>query len=509
MLSTLEILPDEILMMIFTYSGDVITTLRAFLGLNQRFNRILLDEHLHLLTDFLQINIRDDYYKSEVVQQVSQRLLIINKPMEKEHLCQLLQPLLSLYVQYRYRQSQLEFESKYRKFLAVRQQLNDDQKTTLDLELDTEFNNLRNVADVVTESYVKRIESLVLNEGAELHCENHELCGFNLCQAINRFVLAYVNDKTKERSSLIKLSLKLFKILLISNPLNMKNRDYVGNGGCDVSYFLTYTIFHLQYFYHGRVSTPSVNMKIYRAIVDLFLFGMQCQKQTFQDAGHTEQILSDMLTMVEQTHKNMFVQAAQWGIAQVIADEYFLFEHDTSNYYYYSYKLRKGLTNLVKNSRTDILRYTCRHLIFQDCISSTDNIREVVNILTGGRSQRRLFCEILTDESFGFLRSNKTLMFVLLDKKERQIVEQLVNLSRDILNELDEDGNNPLLHVCLKVTGCRHRIIEYLLKMGSDTERRNLNGRNFADALQLPRNEKLLKHLIEHEIISPKSTSIA
>ena len=110
MLSTLETLPDEILMIIFTYSGDVITTLRAFLGLNLRFNRILLDKRVHLLTDFLQTNIRDDYYESNVIQQVSQRLLIINRPMDKEHLCQLLQPLLSLYTQHKYLQSQLEFE---------------------------------------------------------------------------------------------------------------------------------------------------------------------------------------------------------------------------------------------------------------------------------------------------------------------------------------------------------------------------------------------------------------
>ncbi|CAF1510943.1 unnamed protein product [Adineta ricciae] len=508
MLSTLEILPDEILIMIFTYSGDVITILRAFLGLNRRFNRILLDKRLHLLSDFVQINIRDDYYKFDVIQQVSQRLLIINGPMDKKHLCQLLQPLLSLYTQHKYLQSQLEFEYEYHKFLSVRQQLSDDQRTAIDLELETEFNELRNGVNIVTETYVERIRSLVLNEGAKLVCENNELTQFNLCQAINNLLLQFIYEKSKQQSALAKLCLKLFKILLISNPSNMKNRDYVGNGGCDVSYFFICVIFHLQHFYHSRVSTPLVNMDIYRAIVDLFLFAMQCQKQTFQDANHIKRIMFNMLNMVEQTHKNMFIQATQWGIVQIIADEYSLFEHETSDDYYCSYAIRGVLKNLMKNSRIDILRYICRHSTFQDDISSPGNIRETVNILTSGRSHRRLFCEILNDESFDFLRSNKTLIFILLDKKERQIVENLVNRSRDVLNQLDADGNDPLLHVCLKVAGCRHRIIEYLLKMGSNTERRNFEGRNFTDALQLPRNEKLLKHLREHEIIAPRAMQV-
>jgi hypothetical protein len=62
MSSTLENLSDEILMIIFKYSGNVITIIRTFIGLNQRINHILIDKRLHLLTDFLFTKIHDEYY---------------------------------------------------------------------------------------------------------------------------------------------------------------------------------------------------------------------------------------------------------------------------------------------------------------------------------------------------------------------------------------------------------------------------------------------------------------
>jgi hypothetical protein len=43
-MSRLETLPDEILMIIFRYSGDVYSLFRSFFGLNQRLNQILIDK---------------------------------------------------------------------------------------------------------------------------------------------------------------------------------------------------------------------------------------------------------------------------------------------------------------------------------------------------------------------------------------------------------------------------------------------------------------------------------
>lgn len=52
-LSTLEHLSDEILILIIKYSDDPLNIIRAFIGLNQRLNKIIFDRHLHLFTKCL------------------------------------------------------------------------------------------------------------------------------------------------------------------------------------------------------------------------------------------------------------------------------------------------------------------------------------------------------------------------------------------------------------------------------------------------------------------------
>jgi ankyrin repeat protein len=93
------------------------------------------------------------------------------------------------------------------------------------------------------------------------------------------------------------------------------------------------------------------------------------------------------------------------------------------------------------------------------------------------------------------------LLFLLLKKKECQVLQKILRSSSELIHQVDEDGNDPLLYICLKVRGCRHRIIEFLIMMGCDLYRRNLNNENFIDAIQLRRNQSLLKNLLENEII--------
>ncbi|UJR13342.1 hypothetical protein I4U23_000360 [Adineta vaga] len=495
MLSRLELLPDEILMIIFKYSGDIINIFRTFLGLNQHFNQILLDKRLHLLTDILHINIRHDYYSSDVFQQVSQQLLSVNTSIDEKNLCQILRPLFAFHIQQKYIQFGDEFKVSFEKFQSIRQQHNHNELNQIDRELQVEFDNLKTLP--VTNERINRIESLVLIKGARLQCDNSELSNFNLCQAINNLYLNYIHDESKERSLLINLYLKLFKILLISNPLNLKNKDYVGNGGCDIIYFLIYTVYRLEYFYHGRHCSLLLNMKFYRTTVDLFLFVIQCQKQTLTEADRIKRMMFDMLEMIEQIHTDIFIQTAQWEIVKIILDEYL---YEPWNVYDKN-MIKNGLKNLIKKRRLDILGHVCSYPEFQQFLNESDNIRDVVNLMTTNRSGREFFDEILNNKSFDFFHSSKSLLFILLDKKERQLFEQLIKVSPKLLYELDEDGNDCLLYICLKVSGCRHRIIEYLIEMGSNVHRKNNNGQDFMNALQLQRNQKLLKHLIEHEII--------
>ncbi|CAF4329422.1 unnamed protein product, partial [Adineta steineri] len=69
------------------------------------------------------------------------------------------------------------------------------------------------------------------------------------------------------------------------------------------------------------------------------------------------------------------------------------------------------------------------------------------------------------------------------------------------LNKIDENGNDILLYLCLNVRGGRHRFIEYLIKMGCNTQRINYCGQSFFNAIELKQNQKLLNKLFEHEII--------
>ncbi len=98
--STFETLSDEVLMIIFRYSGDVYKIFRTFLGLNQRLNYILIDKRSHLLVDFLYINTRDpifaDYYKSDVFQNVSYQLSCTHSPINEQQLRQCFQSLVTL-----------------------------------------------------------------------------------------------------------------------------------------------------------------------------------------------------------------------------------------------------------------------------------------------------------------------------------------------------------------------------------------------------------------------------
>ncbi|CAF3813134.1 unnamed protein product [Rotaria sordida] len=52
-----------------------------------------------------------------------------------------------------------------------------------------------------------------------------------------------------------------------------------------------------------------------------------------------------------------------------------------------------------------------------------------------------------------------------------------------------------------KVRGCRHRLVEFLIEMGCDLQRRNSKEESFTDALRLQRNRKLMENLIERETI--------
>jgi len=493
MVFTFENFPDEILMMIFQYTGDVYTILQTFLGLNQRLNNILLDKGLHLLTNFLHINVHNDYYNSDIFQQVSEQLLSINTTIDEETFCRLLQPVLTFHIKQKYIQLGHEFQSSLLKFKSIRQQLTNDEILKVDDELKTQFDSLCGIS--ITMKTIKHIKSLVLIKGARLECDDYELCRFNFAKAINEQILSHINSTKAESSRSINSIIQLFKTLLISNTSLLKNRDYVGNGGCRVEYFLTFTLYRLRYFYNINSSRP-INMDYYRAITDLFLFVIQCHKQ-MSDNDH---YVFDLLEMISKIHNNLFIRTVQLEILKIVVDEYAIKANQQWDEYLLD-RFQQILKKLIKEHRLDVIKYIQDHIQLKQFIIQPNHTRECLNIITRNQLERRYFCKIANDNLLDLVFSQQHLIFILLDKKERKLLEKMLKLSPYLIHQLDEDGNDPLLYITLKVYGCRHRIIEMLIKMGSDLQGRNLNGQNFMEILQLPRNKKLFQNLIEHEII--------
>ncbi|CAF0822020.1 unnamed protein product [Adineta steineri] len=209
-------------------------------------------------------------------------------------------------------------------------------------------------------------------------------------------------------------------------------------------------------------------MKYYRAIVDLFLFAIQCRKQAYNDDYNIRKIMFELLQLIPEINNDVFIQTAQWEILKIIIDECNTISNQPVNEYE-RYDFQRILKNLVKKQRLDIIRYIDQCDAFKEFFKQVNYSRECIDIMT--------------------------------NKKERKLIKQLLEIFPHLISEVDNDGNDPLLYICLKVYGCRHRIIEHLIKMGSDLKRRNIQGQNFMAVLQLPRNRKLLKTLYEKEII--------
>ena len=112
--------------------------------------------------------------------------------------------------------------------------------------------------------------------------------------------------------------------------------------------------------------------------------------------------------------------------------------------------------------------------------------------MTRNRTGRLLFQRLLDNKHLKLWFSNSKLLFILLDKKECKLIKKLLRLIPALVQQIDDDGNDALLYICLKVTGCRHNLVALLIKMGCDVYRKNIHGEHFFQALQLRKNRILL-----------------
>ncbi|CAF4324433.1 unnamed protein product [Rotaria sp. Silwood2] len=505
--STFETLPDEILMIIIRYSGSIYRMFRTFSGLNQRINNILIDRRLHLLTDFLLMDIDDVsidyYYKSKVFHDISQQLLSLKTTENDEQLRQYLQSFVTFHITYKYKQSIDLLESNIKHFQSIRTHLTNDVIYNLDNELQKTFMDLQTCSKPMNN--MKRIEFLVLTKGAKFECSDSECSKFNFVQTVNHLLLENITNVRFVSQRYISCLVQMFKVLIISNPtllyhqLNISHSDYL------IYYFLFYSIYRLKY-YNNQTSSNSINIQCYRGAVDLLLFTLQCLKYVSIDKFWKNQSFLDILQMISSIQLNIdheiFVYTSQIEILKILLDENILNETMYWNVEFYK-TFQQPLKNLIISNRLDIILFVFNYNEqIKNFFQKSWNSEIIVDIIMGNQKRKQLFHAILDNKSLAiWLATSTDLLFVLLQRKQYTFLKKLFHQSPLLIHRLDEDGNDPLLYACLKARGCRHRIVEYLIEMGCDLERRNLQDKNFSDALQLEGNKNLMEKLIEHEII--------
>lgn len=434
MKSNFETLPDEILIIIFSYIDNVYEKFKAFIGLNQRLNNILIDQRLHLLTNFLHIDRNDKviekYYSSVIFQTISQRIASINTTANSEKLRQYLQSLIVFHLKEGSIQLEFQIESIRQEHESARSAQISTGVTEPDDVIKFIFNDLAHKFDLTR--YITLIRSLVLHKGARLECDNYRLVGFNLATAINRKSLIRFHASTLKTSSLDYSFIEMFKVLLISNPKLVMNRDSADNtGGRPIRYFLFYSIYRLQYFY-SKSCVSSIDMKWYQAIVDLLILVIKCEKLVINYPNWLQECIFDMLDVLPSvksiSDKDPFVETIQYNIMKIILDECTSrpasLSTETLNH-----TIEYMLTNLIKKNQLAFILFLYRHVeCVQNFFNNRNNSQILAEMMTDNRMSKRLFLMLINEEPLPSWITKEDFIYTLLNKKEHKLIEKLVKL---------------------------------------------------------------------------------
>ncbi|UJR32303.1 hypothetical protein I4U23_019767 [Adineta vaga] len=478
--STFETLPDEIILIIFKYVNEIYFLFHTFLGLNQRLNSILLDKHLHLLPKFLNIKKHDKnfhrYSNSVLFERITQQLLPVNQTTKNSTLKQCFQSLIQFHLQEQYFQMKSKVKEKLSYYKSIRLYLSHEDMLLNDLELKKTFEK------PFEKSILKQIEYLVYIKGASLEYNEHEQAGFYFADDFCELVLSSSN-----------LTSKMLQTLFISNPSLLKYPCYGGGHRFSIYEYLVYLIYRTNFIYEQN----------YHALIELILFATQCQKYESDDEIWLQKMILIILEILSNQRRiksnQIILYTTQLEILKIFLDEYRslvrikLINVDLTD------RFKRILDSLIINNRYDIilLIYHNNHF-FQDFFDSS---KHIVHMLLENQWRRRLFHQMIDKKPWEKWLINDELIFLLLKKKERQLIEKLIKSSPSSIYQLDKDGNNLLLFTCLKVSGRRYRIVELLIQMGCDSQQQNLHGINFTTALRLQKNRWLLYNLIKRKSV--------
>jgi hypothetical protein len=319
---------------------------------------------------------------------------------------------------------------------------------------------------------MKEIEFLVLTQGASLECYDDDEQGFNFTMALNKWLLTKANLTKSNDQKLINPLIQLFKTLLISNPMLLKNKGYTHDttkSRC-AHYFLLYSMYRLKYFHEPNFTLhKTIKMHWYTALLDLFLFVIHCVKYISDEELCLEEILLDIIDLIEfaepLTPDELFIHTTQIELLRIILHEYDLIDITVRNRHDQFSKL---LGNLFRNDQLNIIQFIYKDEHIRNLFHRMKIPPQIVDIMTANQKKRQLFRTFLNDASFRMWLSSSDLLFIFLQKKQCKLIKHLLKSVPFLIHRFDEDGNDALLYVCLTVRGCQHRLVEYLITMGCD-----------------------------------------
>ncbi|UJR16990.1 hypothetical protein I4U23_003888 [Adineta vaga] len=499
--STFEMLSDEILMIIFQYSGNVTSIFRTFSRLNQRLSRILVDRRLHLLTDFLRINIRKStfsyYYDTSIFQILSQQLFSLQDNNYEYQIDQCFQQLVAFHIQEKTRQLEDQFRLDREQFHSIRSNLTKEEIHFRDAVLKRTFNDLDSHS--INFEILQKLENLTVGTGARLECLDNGFAVYNLSTALKQHLLTHLYTVGYPNRSCLYSFKRLLKALIVSNPNLIHNKD---SWNYPMYSDLICAVFQFRYSSTPRLMTSS--MEKYETMLELLLFIIQYLRRISDTQLWTSHCDENSLYLITSINnkgdENILIQCSQMEVFKILFHE--ITRNDLPLDYYSNSIVEKALKSAILDKRIDIIKYFFHETSFmQKFLSQSEYCYNLLNTIIGTRSTRKMFDNFLYDKSLQPWTTMTTMIFILVEKKECKWIKKLFRLYPTLIDRMDDDGNHPLLYVCLKANGCRHRLIELLISMGSDLQKRNKHGEHFIQAIQLKRNRQLLKKLIEHELI--------
>ncbi|CAF1044051.1 unnamed protein product [Adineta steineri] len=388
-----------------------------------------------------------------------------------------------------------EFQLKQDHFQAIRKQLPNSEIQKVDNELETALNKFEQ-----TSNKIQEILSLLYTRGARFECGPHEWGPYVLRNAFNCLERMYNKLNSVHCRKNFDHLICIFKGLIISNPNVLK---YYHSYASNVVGSLLSIIFpqHLIYSYQSYMN---INFYYYQSFVDLVLLSI---RSILNDETRLERYLLDVLRMIKLNKepitydRNIIIRTTQRELIKILLNECLktitAWNDDWSEHLF-----THALNRFIKNDRIDIiLMMYQQNQLFRNFFQVTNYIEANMNIMLGSRTGKQLFNQLIDENSLNRCLTTGKFVFELLNKKQFQILKNIIKLSISVLNETDENGNDLLLYLCLKVHGCRHRFIQYLIEIGSNIQKINVFGQSFFDVIQLKQNQKLLKKLFGHEVL--------